>query len=97
MITTFERIPELFIEIYDSSFQVWAREFRTRGPKCAVEFIRVPGSPALLDAECRVIRKGAWLVAELQGDGVMKISPASDRDADIIARHTREMHKHVLQ
>lgn len=97
MITIFEKIPELFIELYDSSFQVWAREFRIRGPRCAIEFIRPPGASALLDPEGRVIRKGAWLVAEPQDDGVMKISPASDLDAEIIERHVREMRPHVLQ
>lgn len=97
MITVFQQIPDLFVQLYDSSFQVWAREFRVRGPKCAVEFIRVPGAPALLDGEGRAIRKGAWLVAEPQGDGVMVIKPASERDAELIERHTREMRPHVLQ
>lgn len=96
MMTVFERVPDLFVELYDSSFQVWAREFRVRGRKCCVEFIRVPGAPALLDGEGRAIRKGAWLVAEFDG-GRMVIKPASERDAELIERHTREMRPHVLQ
>src|SRR5579872_2939388 len=27
MMTVFERIPDLFVQHYDSSFQIWAREF----------------------------------------------------------------------
>jgi hypothetical protein len=33
MLTVFEKIPDLFVQHYDVSFQTWAREFRKRGPK----------------------------------------------------------------
>jgi hypothetical protein len=97
MITVFERIPDLFVQLYDGAFQMWAREFRARGNRCAVPFARRPGAPVLLDAEGREIVAGAWLEAEHMADGRMVIRPASERDEELIARHVREMRPHVLQ
>lgn len=100
MLTVFEKIPDLFVQHYDTSFQVWAREFQKRGPKCAIPFDRAPGVPALLDAEGRPIWKGAWLVAEVDragpGDPRVVIRPEDDAAADAIERHTREMARHWL-
>ena len=48
MLTVFEKIPDLFVQHYDSSFQVWAREFRQRGHECAIPFDRKPGAPVIL-------------------------------------------------
>lgn len=96
-VTVFERIPDLFVELYDFQFRVWARDFRKRGPRQAILFQRPPGAPLELDEEARVIQHGAWLVAEPQGDGVMKIRPATEQDAELIARHCHEMRGLVLQ
>lgn len=97
MITVFEKIPDLFVQIYDAQFQVWAREFRRRGNKCAVVFRRRPGAAALLDCEGRVIEAGAWLQAHVEGPGRVVIRPATEQDAELIARHVREMRGAVLQ
>jgi hypothetical protein len=100
MITVFERIPDLFVQIYDPQFRVWAAEFARRGPKCAIVFDRPPGVPALLDEEGRVVAAGCWLEAEVdrsRSDVRVVIRPASEHDAEMIARHCREMLPHVLQ
>lgn len=96
MITVFERIPDLFVALYDAQFQTWAREFRARGPLVAIQFRRPPGVVPLLDAEGRPIHAGAWLVADPDG-GRMVVRPASPQDAELIERHCREMRPHVLQ
>lgn len=98
MITVFEGIPDPFVQAYDAQFQTWAREFKTRGSRCCVEFTRPPGAPALLDGEGRVIRHGAWLVAEVDHSRPQEpkvvIKPENEFAAELIARHTRAMQRH---
>lgn len=95
MLTVFEKIPDAFVQAYDPQFQTWAREFRTRGGKCCVEFSRPPGSAVLLDGEGRPVKRGAWLVAEVDRskpkEPKIVIRPADDFAEEMIARHTREM------
>lgn len=101
MITVFQRVPDLFVSMYDAELQTWAREFRARGPKVAIQFRRPAGMPALLDAGGRPIMAGAWLEAEvdrsLPGSLRIVVRPASEHDAELIARHVREMSPHELQ
>jgi hypothetical protein len=100
MITVFEKIPELFVQIYDPQFQVWAREFRTRGRKCAIVFNLAPGADPPVDGEGRIIAAGCWLEAQIEagvGEPRIVIKPASEHDAEMIARHCHEMKAHVLQ
>ncbi len=101
MITVFERIPEIFTDVYDAQFQLWAREFRTRGPKCAIVFNPAPGAAPLFDGEGRIVAAGAWLRAEvdysLPQTPRVVISPSSEHDQEMIARHCRAMAPHVLQ
>ncbi len=99
MITVFERIPDLFVQMYDFQFQTWAREFRTRGRECAIVFRRRPGAAAILDVEGRPIVKGAWLTAEVDREATpprVIIKPKDEHAAELIARHVREMQGHVL-
>jgi len=99
MLTVFERIPDLFVQMYDAQFQAWAREFKARGPKQAIRFGRPKGAPVLLDGEGRAIEAGAWLVAEVDRSGAsvrVIIRPATEHDQELIARHTREMQPHFL-
>lgn len=100
MITVFEKIPDLFVEVYDPQFQTWAREYRRRGARCAIVFNPVPGVAPALDGEGRVVAAGAWLTAEVDGGGArprMVIRPATEHDAEMIARHVRALSPHVLQ
>lgn len=101
MITIFERIPDLFVEMYDAQFQVWAREFGARGTRQAIVFARAPGVPVLLDAEGRPIVAGVWLQAEVDrapgGAARVVIRPADEHAEELIARHCREMRAHVMQ
>jgi len=101
MITVFERIPEIFVERYDSQFQTWAREFRRRGPKCAIPFDLMPGEIRLLDAGGRKIVKGCWLQAEVDRERPsmprVVVKPATDHDAEMIERHSRDLRKWMLQ
>ncbi|MEO6381965.1 MAG: hypothetical protein ABIO35_08205 [Nitrobacter sp.] len=100
MITEFERIPDLFVQLYDQTFQVWAREFKIRGPKCAIPFLKPPGAVTLLDANGHPMQKGAWFEAEVDrslGEPRVVIRPATPADEELIARHVREMSPHVLQ
>jgi hypothetical protein len=105
MITVFEKIPDLFVEIYDPQFQTWAAEFRRRGPKQAIVFRPIPGEGPQFDEEGRIVKAGAWLKAEVdcgprpagfsQNPRII-ISPATPHDEELIARHTRAMAGHVL-
>ena len=98
MNTVFERIPEVFVDHYDSSFEVWAREFRKRGPECAIPFDRRPGETVLLDAGGRPIFKGAWFVAEVDRSDLerprMVIKPKDGFNEDLIERHVQQMARH---
>lgn len=101
MITVFERIPDLFVELYDFQFQTWAREFRTRGKRCAIEFQRVPGQAVLLGPDGKPAQVGCWLEAEVDRSRPQEprvvIKPATEHDEEMIAKHCRAMRGHVLQ
>lgn len=102
MLTVFEKIPDLFVEVYDHQFQTWAREFRKRGARCAIVFNPVPGVAPRRDEEGRLVAAGAWLTADVDASGGGReprivIRPATEHDAEMIARHVRAMSPHVLQ
>lgn len=97
MLTAFERIPEMFIEMYDPQFQAWAREFRRRGNRQAILFRRRPGAVVLLDGNGQEIAYGCWLEATVESAGRVVIRPATEHDEEMIERHVREMRPYVLQ
>lgn len=101
MITVFEKIPDMFVEMYDAQFQTWAREFRNRGRRCAIVFNLEPGKVPLLDAEGRRIAAGCWLEAEVDMERPQMprviIRPATEHDEEMISKHCRAMRPHVLQ
>lgn len=100
MVTVFERIPEIFIEIYDAQFQTWSREYQTRGTRCAIVFNPTPGAQPIYDEGGRIVAAGAWLTAELDLSASRRriiIRPATEHDEEMIARHVRAMKPHVLQ
>lgn len=101
MITVFERIPDLFVSLYDAQFQTWAREFRARGRKCAIVFNPAPGAKPIFDGEGRIVAAGCWLEAEVDRSRPQTprviIRPASEHDEEMIAKHVRAMSPHVLQ
>lgn len=100
MVTVFEKIPDLFVELYDQSFQTWAREFRVRGPECAIRFIPVPGEIAILGPDGKPAWKGCWLTAEVDRERPQNprviIRPKTEHDAEMIAKHCAAMRPHVL-
>lgn len=97
MLTVFDQIPDAFVELYDAQFRTWAREFRRRGKRCAIVFHVKPGSVPILDGEGRRVVRGVWLEAQVEGGGRMVIRPATEHDAEMIARHVREMQGAWLQ
>lgn len=101
MITDFERIPGLFVELYRTQFETWAREVKTRGLRCAIVFNPAPGAKPLFDGEGRIVAAGAWLQAEIDRSRPQEpkiiIRPATEHDEEMIARHVRTMSAHVLQ
>lgn len=101
MITVFERIPELFVELYDAQFQTWAREFRTRGKRCAIVFNPAPGAAPIHDDEGRLVAAGAWFEAEVDRSRPQMprviIKPASEHDEEMVKRHVVDMARYVLQ
>jgi len=99
MITEFKRIPELFVSHYDVSFKTWAREFRQRGPRCAIPFDRPPGTPRILGADgLPAVMDGAWLEAEIDRSNPenprIVIRPVDAEAEQAIEKHTREMARH---
>ncbi len=101
MLTIFERIPDIFVHLYDPQFQLWAREFQARGRKCAIVFNPAPGAVPVFDGDGRMVARGCWLEAEvdrsLPQTPRVVIRPASEHDEEMIGRHCREMARHVLQ
>lgn len=100
MITVFEKIPDLFVEMYDAQFAQWAREFRTRGTYAAIVFDRPPGAPVLLGPDGQPMWKGAWFEAEVDRSMPQNvrvvIKPRTQHDEEMIDRHCREMAPHRL-
>jgi hypothetical protein len=100
MITCFEHIPPLFVELYDEQFKLWAREFQKRGQFAAIVFNRVPGRAEILDMDGKPVWKGAWLEAEIDRSMPQLprviITPRTEHDAEMILRHCVEMRPHVL-
>lgn len=100
MLTIFEKIPDLFIELYDGQFQQWAREFQARGAFAAIVFNRVPGTPVILGMDGEPVWRGCWLKAEVDRSRPQMprvvIAPRTEHDAEMIERHVREMRPHVL-
>lgn len=100
MLTVFDRVPELFIELYDAQFAQWAREFRKRGQYAAIVFDLPPGVPAILGPDGDPIWRGCWLAAEVDRSQPqvprVVIRPRTEHDAEMIERHCREMRPHRL-
>lgn len=101
MITVFEKIPDLFVEMYDPQFAQWAREFRTRGQFAAIVFDRVPGQGVILGPDGKPVWKGAWFEAEVDLSVVDRprvvIKPRTLHDEEMVDRHCREMSRFRLQ
>jgi hypothetical protein len=95
MLTVFERIPDPFVQMYNSQFEQWAREFRKRGNYAAIVFDRVPGKPVLLGQDGKPVWKGAWFEAEvdrtLPQQVKVVIKPRTGHDEEMVERHCREM------
>ena len=104
MITIFNKIPDLFVELYDAQFRQWAREFRERtekfGPQAAIVFNPVPGQSADLDEHGQTVWKGAWFRAEVDKSNPANvrviISPKTPHDEEMVLKHTFDMSPHRL-
>ena len=100
MITVFEKIPDLFVEMYDAQFAQWAREFQKRGQFAAIVFDRPPGAVPLLGPDGQPIWKGAWFAAEVDRSNQQNIrvviKPRTPHDEEMVDRHCREMSKFRL-
>lgn len=93
MITVFERIPDVFVEVYDAALRRWGREFRTMGPRVTIR-LRTPLEPSALAADPRRT-VGVVLVAMLDGDR-MVVRPANEANEEAIRRHAAELRRAVL-
>ena len=100
MMTVFEKIPDLFVEMYDAQFVTWAREFQKRGQFAAIVFDRVPGQAVLLGPDGRPAWKGAWFEAEVDRSAPQNIrvviKPRTPHDEEMVDRHCREMSRFRL-
>lgn len=93
------RTAELFNAMYREQFEVWGREFRTRGKKAAIQFRVKKGAPVILDAWGDPVQKGAWLNARIEREGErvrVVVEPATEQDAESIEKHVHEMQHLVL-
>jgi hypothetical protein len=94
MITAFERIPELFVSVYDADFQRWGRGFRKIGSRYTLR-LKKPVAPLAVRTDGRVI-VGVVLKADVERavDGTVKrvvIMPADEANAEAIRRHTADL------
>ena len=100
VVTVFEKIPEIFVELYDAQFQQWAREFHRRGRFAAIVFHAVPGQKMMRDEAGEPVWKGCWLEANLEpgrgGQTRIVVKPRTDHDREMIERHVRDMAAHFL-
>jgi hypothetical protein len=101
MITVFEDIPEIFVDYYNTQFETWGREFRSRGrgKHCAIVFDVLPGQVPTLDVAGNLAWSGAWLTATLErvrGGQAMVIRPATDWDRNRIEMHSWNLKRVML-
>lgn len=99
MLTVFEKIPDLFVQVYDPLFQQWARNFKRVGKKAVLKF-RKPLEPSALATDRRRI-VGVVLLAEVERNakGVttrVTIRPADEANEEAIRRHTAELRAEML-
>ena len=88
----FYRIPDYFIERYDSEFAKWANEIPRGEFKSRRLFVFREGDLADTspDEEQGKVLLGAWLFARISRKGV-EIEPFTANDADKIERHCRKL------
>jgi hypothetical protein len=96
----FDRIPPAFVDRYRGKFEYWGRNLRKIGKRCVIRFYDKPGKPPLLNPDGSPMMRGAFFKAELdteiQSRPRLVISPESDRDVELVAKHTREI-MNILQ
>lgn len=103
MLTVFEKIPDLFVDLYDLELKAWARSFKTAGPRRGILLKPVPGAPVRMspNPELGPAMIGVTLVAEYRGTIIgaerMVIRPAEESDEEAIRRHVEEMRDVRLQ
>lgn len=93
MITTnFERLPDLFLRVYERHLLAWASDFAKYGPSIEVDLLRAPGSAIDLRVLSRTVRLGArFWKHPVSGDRRITIAPLSGRDAEIVAKHVEAL------
>ena len=92
MQTVFDHIPEWFVLRYDAEICAWAANFQKIGP--VKNFVLREGQFADLspDPEIGPVLLGARLVAKMEKwTDRVTISPATEMDREMIARHCRKM------
>lgn len=93
MITTnFERLPDMFLRVYQPMLLAWASEFSKYGPSIEIDLLRAPGSAIDLRAMSHRVRLGArFWKHPVSGDRRITIAPLSERDAEIAAKHVEAL------
>lgn len=91
MIASFENIPEIFINRYQSWLLEWARNMKRWGAVCHFPLSPLPGKPVLVDIpELDEYGNVPLIIVDLQvtrRHGRLVVTPNSHRDADLIRRH----------
>jgi len=98
MDAVFERIPELFVKVYDAQLRAWGRDLAKVG-KIGTVRLRKPVEPLIIHAGAKRI-VGVRLIAEPERgpDGATRlvISPSTDADEEAIRRHVRDLAAEML-
>jgi hypothetical protein len=92
MMTVFDRIPEFFVVRYDDEMQAWARNFGKVGP--VKQFVLKEGPFADLspNPEQGAVLIAVKLIAKMsEKAGKVEVSPLSERDEMLIAKHCEKM------
>lgn len=93
MLTVFEQLPDVFVELYDAEFRAWAANFKKVGRVAAFK-LKQPVEPLVVARDQRRI-VGVRLQADLDRSKPqmprMVIRPQTDADAEAIARHVVDM------
>ena len=94
MLTVFDKIPEYFAIRYDDEIQAWARNFSKIGPVKNIVLREGKFADLSPDPEQGAQLIQVKLIAKMERiQGRVTVSPFSERDQEMIAKHCEKMER----